>query len=275
MKIALSTGCLYENPLSDVFKIASAAGFDGIELLVDNLKCNIPVSDLKKLSNKYDVPVISIHSPFVICDGWGNFWERITKSITLAKSLPVQLVNFHPPRGMLYYHRLNNELSRHIEDYKGYIKNSSIVLTIENLPCPEHLRIIPLIDRFFPLLIDNTYQIVEFAIENDIYVTFDTTHIGTTGSDILDSYHIFKERIANIHLSDYDGERQHLLPGKGYLPLKKLLSQLKSDNYSGVMTLETNPVAMDAENISNATRNAKQCLSYIRKAIEDLKIERL
>ena len=149
MQIALSTGCLYKNPLSDVFKIASTTGFDCIELLVDNHKCNVPVSEIQKLSDDYGVKISCIHSPFVICDGWGGFWNRIQKSITLAKSLSVQLVNFHPPRGMLFYHRLNAELNRHVEDYKRYIKDSNIILTIENLPCPTHLRRFPFFDLIY------------------------------------------------------------------------------------------------------------------------------
>jgi len=267
MRIALSTGCLYENPLSDVFKIANTAGFDGIELLIDNLKCNMPVTEIQKLSDDYNVPILCIHSPFVICDGWGGFWNRIRKSIALAKSLSVQIVNFHPPRGMLFYHRLNTELNRHVEDYKNNVKDSNIILTIENLPCPTHLRKIPFLGHFLPLPTDNTCQVAEFAEANDIRVTFDTTHIGTTGQNILEMYSVFKERTANIHLSDYDGETQHLILGKGYLPLRKFISQLKRDNYSGVITLETNPTSMEAKNIKKATQNAKQCLLYIKEVL--------
>ena len=267
MQIALSTGCLYRNPLSDVFKIASTAGFDGIELLVDNYKCNLHVSEIQKLSDDYGVPILSIHSPFVICDGWGEFWERIRKSITLAKSLSVPLVNFHPTRGMLFYHGLNVELNRHVEYYKNYIKDSNIILTIENLPCPAYLRKIPFLNHFLPLPIDNTYQVAEFAEDTDIQVTFDTTHIGTTGQNLLEIYDVFKDRIANIHLSDYDGEKQHLLLGKGYLPLIKFISQLQNDKYDGVITLETYPTAMEVENIIKAIQNAKQCLLYIKKAM--------
>jgi len=267
MRIALSTGCLYRNPLSDVFNIASTAGFDGIELLIDNYKCNLHVSEIQKLSDEYGVPILSIHSPFVVCDGWGGFWVKIRKSINLAKSLSVPIVNFHPPRGMLFYHRLNIELKRHVEDYKNYVKDSNIILTIENLPCPIHLRKIPFLDHFLPLPTDNTCQVAEFAEDTDIQVTFDTTHVGTTGQNLIEIYDVFKDRIANIHLSDYDGEKQHLLLGKGYLPLRKFISRLQSDNYDGVITLETHPTAMEAGNIIKATQNAKQCLLYIKKAL--------
>ena len=267
MRILLSTGCLYENPPSDVFKIASVAGYDGIEWLVDNYKSIIPAHNIKKMSDDYGVPVVSVHSPFMICDGWGGFWERIQRSIKLAIDLSSELVNFHPHRSPFLYHRLDEELQKHISDYKNRVKNHNIALTIENLPCPKHLRIIPFLDRLLSPLTDNTNQLAQFAIENRINITFDTTHAGTTGHDILNIYDVFKDRIANIHLSDYDGEKQHLLPGEGHLPLKDLLSRLKANKYDGIITLETNPAVMEPKDISKATQKAKQCLLYIKNAL--------
>jgi len=264
MKILLSTGCLYENPLYDVFEIARISGFDGIEFLIDKNKYNIPANELKDLCRKYDVPILSIHSPFVECDGWGGFWESIDRSIELAKELSVNLVNFHPQRGVILYHNLGSKLLDYIGRCRQTVKNSKIILTIENLPNPKHIDKIPLLRRMLPSFADNTCQIAEFARDNDIHVTFDTTHIGTTGRDILNIYNIFKGTIANIHLSDYDGTTQHLLPGRGNLPLKEFLGMIKDDKYDGLITLETQPSAIGAKDMQKAISNAKYCISYIR-----------
>ena len=115
---------------------------------------------------------------------------------------------------------------------------------------------------------NNTYQIAKFAVSNDIYVTFDTTHIGTTGINLLEAYAVFRNAIANIHLSDYDGKSQHLLPGTGYLPLEKLLTQVKRDGYNGTITLETCPAAMEHENKARAAQNAEAGLKYIKNALQ-------
>ena len=100
-----------------------------------------------------------------------------------------------------------------------------------------------------------------------MFVTFDTTHIGTTGVDLLDAYAVFRDIIENIHLSDYDGRWQHLLPGMGYLPLEKLLTRVKEDGYNGTVTLETCPVAMEDEDKAKAERNAEMGLRYIKDHI--------
>ena len=266
MDIALSTGCLYQYSLPEIFQIAKAAGFDGIELLVGRNSCNVESSYIQQLSSRYEIPILSLHSPFIICDGWGGFWDRIWRSLVMAMDLSIPLVNFHPPTGLVPRHHLSNELSKHIQTYKDALKDSGIILTIENLPTIKTFRN-SLINRYFPLMVNNMYQIAEFAVNNDIYVTFDTTHIGTTGVNLLEAYDIFKDRIVNIHLSDYDGRSQHQLPGMGYLPLENLLTQAKGNGYDRLITLETCPAAMQHEDKAKVAQNAETSLEYIRNAL--------
>lgn len=267
MDVILSTGCLYHYPLPEILQIAKTTGFDGIELLISQNTCNIAIDRIRELSDEYGVPILSIHSPFVICDGWGGFWDRIQRSLVIAMELSIPLVNFHPPAGLIPRHRLGYGLWAHIELYKGVLRKSKIVLTIENLPTKRVIGS-TFINRYFPLVVNNMYQIAEFAASNGIHVTFDTTHIGTTGVDLLEAYHVFKDRIENIHLSDHDGRSQHLLPGTGNLPLKELIAQAISDGYNGLITLETCPAAMEYEDKAKAAQNAEMGLRYIRDALQ-------
>lgn len=266
MEIILSTGSLYKYSLAETFQIAESAGFDGIELLIERNNCNVSTDYIKGLSNKYNVPVLSLHSPFMSCDGWGGFWDSIWRSMVLAMGLAVSNVNFHPPTSFFPRHILNDELTSYIKAFKEELKDSDMILTIENLPTIKMIRN-TFINRLFPGIMNNMYKIVEFSRANEILVTFDTTHVGTTGVNLLEAYSVFKDRIANIHLSDYDGRSQHLLPGTGYLPLKKLLNQIKEDEYNGLITLETCPEAMEYKEKSSALNNAKSGFKYIRDAL--------
>ena len=267
MDIILSTGSLYKYSLPEIFRIAEVAGFDGIELLIGQNSYDVEIGRIQELSDEYNIPVLSLHSPFVICDGWGGFWDRIWRSLFMAMELSIPLVNFHPPSGIMPRHRLNDELSENIQNYKDRIKDFGIVLTIENLPTIRIFRRL-FMNRLFPRMMNNAYQIAKFAVNNDIHVTFDTTHIGTTGTDLLEAYAVFIDTIANIHLSDYDGRSQHLLPGMGCLPLKKLLTRIKRDGYNGVITLETCPAAMEHEDKAKAAQNAEAGLRYIKNALQ-------
>ena len=249
-------------------QIAKNAGFDGIELLISRANCDLKIQHIRELSDKYDVPVLSFHSPFMICNGWGGFWNRIRLSLIMTMKLGIPLMNFHPPVGHIPRHRLNDELSEYVEFYKGMIKDSDIILTIENLPTRRSLGTM-LINRYFPLFINNMYQIADFAAKSDIHVTFDTTHVGTTGVNLLQAYSVFKDRIANIHLSDHYGRSQHLLPGTGNLPLKQLLNKVADDGYNGIVTLETCPEAMEYKDRSKAAQNAEAALKYIKDALQN------
>ncbi len=273
MDILFSTGCLYEYPVSEIFQIAKAAGYDGIELLISHENCNIETERFLEMSDEYDIPILSFHSPFLACKGWGGFWDRIWRSLVMAMELSIPLVNFHPPAGIIPRHHLNGQLSEYIRLYKDLIEDSGITLTIENLPTTAGFRR-SFINRFFPLMINNMYRIADFVVDNDIYTTFDTTHIGTTGVDLLEAYAVFRDRIANIHLSDYDGTSQHLLPGAGHLPLEKFLSQVKHDGYEGIITLETCPAAMKHKDKTKAVQSAEAGLKYIKNALQSSEPER-
>lgn len=269
MNVILSTGSLYTYSLSEVFNIAKSAGFDGIELLIARGNCGIGSEHIQELTDRYDLPVLSLHSPFMVCNGWGGFWDRVRRSLSMAMELSVPLVNFHPPSGYIIRHHLSDELAGHIKTYKDMVAGSGIVLTIENLPTIRTFRRF-LVNRLLPRTTNNMYQIADFARDNDIHVTFDTTHTGTSGVDLLEAYAVFRDRIENIHLSDYDGRGQHLLPGKGYLPLEKLLTQVKADGYDGTITLETCPAAMEDKDKAKAERNAEIGLRYIKDCLSSL-----
>ncbi|MBD3182687.1 TIM barrel protein [Candidatus Poribacteria bacterium] len=268
MEITISTGCLYKYPLEDFFHVAQQADFDGVELLISSNNCNIPLDYIRALSKEFHMPILSLHSPFVLCKGWGGFWEKIERSFNMAVELSIPLVNFHPPTGLFPRHRLTYELAQNLKQYSRMSEKSDIIITIENLPTVTKLRKF-YVNRLFPRLSNNMYQILDFAENNNINITFDTTHVGTTGINLIDAYLFFKNRISNIHISDYADGIQHMLPGKGKLPLKTFLSRISNDGYKGLLTLETSPDSMEHENKEQAIQNAAESLDFIRKALKN------
>jgi len=77
-------------------------------------------------------------------------------------------------------------------------------------------------------------------------LVLDTTHIGTWGYDLLEIYELLKKRITHVHLSNFNG-REHRLLTDGHLPLAQFLRRLKRDGYSGIISVETHPDALGAE----------------------------
>jgi sugar phosphate isomerase/epimerase len=84
---------------------------------------------------------------------------------------------------------------------------------------------------------------LDFARERNLYLTFDTAHMGTFNRNFLTDFHEFYDsgRIRNVHFSDYGYGREHLLPGHGVLPLTRFLNHLRETGYDGTITLELCP----------------------------------
>lgn len=84
--------------------------------------------------------------------------------------------------------------------------------------------------------------------KTDFNITLDTTHLAQAGGDIIDFFKKHKDRIINIHLSDYKYHYlnsslrpfryKHLPIGKGELPMTEFLATLRKERYDGLVTME-------------------------------------
>ena len=96
MRFSLSSGTLFTFPLPKAFEMAKAAGFDGLELIINQefqrVNSRALIRELAAIH-----PIHSIHAPFMILDGWGGPVEMLQRSVDLADEAGVGLVNFHPP----------------------------------------------------------------------------------------------------------------------------------------------------------------------------------
>jgi sugar phosphate isomerase/epimerase len=105
-------------------------------------------------------------------------------------------------------------------------------------------------------------KIAEIAALTGLNLTFDTTHLAHASGNIINFYRKNKEKIINIHLSDYKKiwfnrffpSGLHLPLGEGESPIEEFLKILKEDNYSGILTLEINSGLRGIENSVNFVR---------------------
>lgn len=114
------------------------------------------------------------------------------------------------------------------------------LLAIENMPLiGKRLKLAP--------YVLNDYQdLLEFGIKRNLYFTFDTTHIGTFDLDPVASFLSFykTERLKNVHLSDSTAAESHLFPGRGALPIARLLNTMRRVGYDELVTLEVAPLEL-------------------------------
>ncbi len=258
ISISLSAGTLYHLKLSTIFSIARECGFDGVELIINQVfEKRDPRPIIEKLLKI--CPISSIHAPFFKLAGWGNQVKTLLKIIEIAGEFDIPLVNFHPP---LWF---PPELTfwrwfRKVKDFQTLVKDNHTIVTIENMPYVGN-RI-----RFNPNILRKTEKMVHFIEKHNLYMTFDTTHLGSHNPNFLGGFKQFYQtgRIRNIHFSDYGHGREHLFPGRGLLPLTRFLYLLKHLCYQGPITVELSPVELPPTT-ENIITSLTDLLGYLRE----------
>ncbi|MBN2705716.1 MAG: sugar phosphate isomerase/epimerase [Deltaproteobacteria bacterium] len=236
--VVLSAGTLYTLPLEEVFAIAAAAGYDGVELIINDRfeNCN-PHRLLEKLIPIS--PILSIHAPFFKIYGWGHGGLALIRCIELARDFGIPLVNFHPPLWFPPEIAFRRWFYR-VPDFQKLVVDSQVIVTIENMPYVGKRF------RFNPNILKQSEDMLEFMKKHNLFMTFDTTHAGSHNPNFLGEFQRLHAsgRVRNIHFSDYGHDREHLFPGRGILPLTRFLYMLKNWDYTGALTLELSPVEL-------------------------------
>jgi sugar phosphate isomerase/epimerase len=250
---------LIEDPKREIFKKYSLdsifpplkkAGIEGLELIIPPHLSEQNVKTVNQIVKKYDLKIFSIHQSH---DTYLNIkLKEIERLCGIAKTFSAHVI-------VLHINALKNILSEPtlLTKFKDLQRQYGVTFAIENVVKT-------------PLsMAKEMYQGNEFnqIIEaSDLNITFDITHLGQTGENICKFYAKNKDRIVNIHISDYRknwlnrflylANGTHLPLGQGELPIKEFLTLLKKESYQGVITMEING------DLDTLCQNAKLIKSY-------------
>ena len=247
---------------------------DVVEVMVDQRWDSRHAHYLRRLSKTTGLPVAAVHSPFVpSVPGWPHDPQgRLRLTCALARELGAGVVVTHLPlriraakveffgfrsRPLLlplpvptpgdYGHFLTNGLAQ-------FEAAEEVAVGVENMPC----------QRFLGRRLD-IYALNKVAdLAGLPHLTLDTTHIGTWGADLLSTYEQLKARVVHVHLSDFDGT-EHQLPEEGHLPLAEFLQALSYDGYRGAVSLECNPVVLEAEDEGRVLAHLREAVRFYRE----------
>ncbi len=234
MKLILSAGSLYTLPIHRVFEMARTTGFDGMEVIINqdfqygrNAQL---LSELKQI-----LPITSLHAPFIVLDNWGNKIDQLRRTADLAIEADIPLITFHPPSWAALEWKFLRYL-RSVHDFQEEVGQNRVTITIENMPHTGPLKT-------STYLMNQTESMIEFMHKHNLFLTFDTAHMGTSKANFLVDFHHFYDSgmMRHIHFSDYANGREHLLPGHGSLPLTRFLNHLRETEYDRTLTLELSP----------------------------------
>ena len=282
MRVSLSAGTLRFYGLDRVFSIAADLGFDGVELIVDARADSTDPSYLIHLSERYGMPIPTLHSPFSFVEtpAWGpDPVVRMEKSIMLAEEIGSEVVIVHMPffAECRYARWVREEIPRRQRETR-------VKIAVENMPVAYKI-----LGRLGAALNLGTFYAVDSGkginrllkpfsrlcfLYNDWesllsypYVVLDTTHLATGGIDPVEAYERLKSRCVLIHLSNFDG-REHQPMRRGRLDLDAFLRHVIADGYDGHLVFEYMPEYFTDGTEATARRMLSADLALVREIVE-------
>lgn len=226
LKLVLSARCRSINQ-EELFEFAKKTGFDGIDYVATLKDLLTLPKKVTSQNSHYKLPILSVHQPLpLIIYAPSFFFQNIFK---INKLLGSKLLNMH--------------LSALINPFQ---KSTKIIMSLLRLARAKNVSVcFESNNAMFPFTLfpKQTYDpnfFAQFCQQYDLPITFDTCHIASNNHDILDFFRKYKRNIRLIHLSDFDGSKQHLPLGDGKLPLRNLLREIKKFPYAKLIVFEIN-----------------------------------
>lgn len=251
MRVVFSTGSLYPFGLERVYAWAAEAGFDGVEVMMDDRWDTHQEAFLRDLAERHGIPIVALHPP--LRRGAWNLGpeETLIRSARLAQRIGAEVVVAHPPSP-------GRPLEKWMTGTLERAREHGVIVAVENMPRNERRGILGFGRS------RSCYRPEDLLTLGD--VTLDTSHVGASRVDLMRAYSLLSGQLRHVHLSDSDltGGDQHRLPGKGRLPLKPLLGALARDGYPGAVSLELKPWPLGTPDPETILERMREALEYTR-----------
>jgi sugar phosphate isomerase/epimerase len=233
IRIGMSTSCVFPLSTASAFRLAKAAGFDGIEVMITQDPVTQDAPALLELSRQHELPILSVHAPVLPLAQlvWGvDPNHKLAKSAELASAVGARTVVVHPPfRWEVAYARTFERTIRRLSADFG------VELAVENM---FPWRLGPVNLRGYSPSSDPVH------IDCDA-MTLDFSHAALGGRDSLEFATAMGSSLRHVHLCDgtasmAEGQLfdEHLVPGRGTQPVAEVLQYLASTGWEGSLVAE-------------------------------------
>lgn len=241
--LALSTDSLRGYGLNRIFQFAKEAGYDGVDLYIEEKNYDTQNADyIKSLSSEYEMPILSIQLPNATP-------KRLDSVIDMAKKVHCKVIIIQPPK------ILNFGQTSWLKNKVPKIRaKENISIALENAPADLILGIIP------KHAMNNIVEMKKFK-----HACIDTTRIASKRQDLMRVYKSLAKYLVHIHLSNVKGSKGYYLPDDGILPLESFLTKLKQDEFPGTVSMKVNPKFLEAGDDEKLLKHLKEMKEYYDK----------
>lgn len=227
MTIGLSTSSVYPESTAAAFEMAARLGYDGVEVMVGTDAASQDMNALLALSQHYQVPVLSIHSPCLLVTQrvWGTDpWAKLQRARATAERLGASTVVVHPP-----FRWQRDYAKDFVSGLQAMREETEIQFAVENM---FPWRAVAEVAAYAP----------GWDVRDEDYpqVTVDLSHTAVSRTDALQLLDDLGERVQHLHLADGSGSArdEHLIPGRGGQPVDEVLHRLAGSGFTGHVIVE-------------------------------------
>ena len=270
MELILSTGSVRGHTPIRLFADAEAAGFDGLEYVVDPAHTTGREREMASLVAETGLRIRNVHAPYAQVPGWGGPVQSLLRAVDLSARLGAGSVTFHPPQRVIEDVAFARWISG-VDDFQRDVGGGTVLVSIENMPKVRSWRGFKVPFATSPFRYQKRDELWELLERHNLYMTFDTTHYGTTGESLGATFSQFRGRVRTIHLSNFRSRdfEEHTRLDDGDLDLHGFLRRVESSAFDGLMTLELRPQVLE-EDPAGARAVLETSVQWIRKAVESL-----
>lgn len=230
IRIGLSTSSVYPMTVRECFDTASRLGYDGVEVMITNNEETQDPELMRLLSRTTGLPIMAIHAPTLLLLPrvmHHDHWEKLRRTAELAKDAGARTVVLHPP-----FRWQGDYARRFVPGVREIAHEVGIALAVENMyPWRAGIREVLVYSPHW----DNTHEDYDS-------VTFDFSHASTAGVDALEAVRTLFPKLKHVHLTDGSGSLsdEHLVPGRGRMPVAETLHYLARKDWAGDVVVEVN-----------------------------------
>ena len=228
INVTLSTVSVFPRRAAYAFDVAARAGFDGVEVMVWSDTVTQNATKLIELSDRYSMPITSIHAPSLVVSQ--NVWgirpaRKLERAVELAEQVGANTVVVHPP--FMWQPRYAALFTEHVQVLS---RATGLTIAVENMypwRYKERTRL-----AYLPHW--------DLTTQNYDAVTVDFSHAATARQDSLELLKALGNTVRHVHLADGSGSGhdEHLVPGLWTQPARAAIQYLAANNWDGDLCVE-------------------------------------
>ncbi len=229
--IALSTASVYPESTAHAFGYAERLGYDAVEVMVGIDEISQSIETVARLSAHHQMPICAIHAPCLLITQrvWGNDpWVKLQRSAEMAAAVGADVVVVHPP-----FRWQRDYAARFVDGIAELEASTGIAFAVENM---------------YPWRATNRREMLVYlpgldpSDEDYANATLDLSHAATAAADPIAMAQRLGSRLRHIHLTDGSGgpKDEHLVPGRGVMPVGDFLEHLAVAGFDGHIVAEIN-----------------------------------